>query len=371
MQNSDSKTVRAEIILACRGEIPENLQRTIKNIKATIGKYDKISVILDGPHQHLKYRLPDKVAVHQPYDLARGPGQCRHWAIMRSKAEYVTLVDGHMTFPDGWIDEICDHLSENYTDITACHMRGLDHNWIEINGEAVYDGCHIELTSREPSRKNWAINSVWNKERLDFGAIGSIMGACYGIRREWYRDIGEPLSILEAWGGDEEILSLCSWLMGGRCYLLPVTCGHIWAAPRERHGGNDISVNEWREIWANQYSMLEALPIPDAEKEELIAFIDRGNNRNEIMREHVKTRTDRIAVLKAKLENAIHSWEFLKTAQIIRPIAPTPAPAMPESPAPLPPQALVRACPFCQHPAPLNMSPHYRPRCRKCRRIIT
>ncbi len=59
--------MRAEIIIACRGELPANLHRTIQNLRDTIGDDDGISVIMDG-NQSESYKLDWRVRQFKPWE---------------------------------------------------------------------------------------------------------------------------------------------------------------------------------------------------------------------------------------------------------------------------------------------------------------
>lgn len=367
--------IRCEVIIACRGELPENIERTINSIEKTMGRNDTVTVVLDGDHDQ-QYRF----GTEQPWNGSHGPGACRDWAIKRSDAKYVVLVDGHMTFPAGWLDMIVDHLKkkENRNHTTCAFMQALDKDWQPSKTEAIYNrGCHLETIQAEESRKNWAINSKWNvdpdPELPEGGPVGAIMGACYAMRREWYHRMGDPLAILGAWGGDEEILSACTWLMGGQCYLLPFTCGHIWAAPRERKGfkadrsGNrkDITPQEWLQIWANQYAILDALPIPAVELQELVAFLDRNNPRPEKMREIVATRETAITNLKNMLKRDglkedLTTWEQLKGMGILRERTKMTIEKK---------ESVIPHCPRCGKVCRSNIGTHHL-RCNQCGRVL-
>jgi hypothetical protein len=304
--------MRAEIILTCRKELAHNLRRTTTNITLTKGADDGLTVVLDGPHRD-EYRHDGQTL--QPFDRPRGCGQCRDFAIKASKADFIIMVDGHMTFPVGWVDEICAHLAKHPKNITCCRMQGLGQHFEPLR-EGVYHGCYLQLKHPHPSMKNWFINSQWNKGApLEKGITGGIMGACYGITREWYLKIGAPLAILEAWGGDEEILAVCSWLMGGRCYLLPPVCGHIWAAKRDRP--QEDYHDKWLQ-WGNHYAMLEALPVPEPEKTDLRKHLDKGNNRENLVDSWLAPRRDAINHLREALKNRKHEWEWLKEKGIIK-----------------------------------------------------
>jgi len=305
--------IRAEIIISVRNELPHNLRRTTTNINMTLGPDDQMTVVLDGPHKIGEYHHDGQTL--QPFTEWRGCGQCRDYAIKASKAKYVILVDGHMTFPAGWVDEICAHLAKHPKDVTCCRMQGLGQHF-EVLPEEIYHGCYLMLKHPHNSMKNWWICSQWNKgEPLEKGITGGIMGACYGMTREWYLKIGAPLTILKGWGGDEEILATCSWLMGGRCYLLPPVCGHIWAAKRNRP---EVEYREKWEMWANHYAILDALPVPDAEYMDIKKHLNRGNDRNEKMTELLLLRHDAIRHLRETLLSAPRNWQWLKDKKIIK-----------------------------------------------------
>ena len=356
-----------EIIIACRGELPENLRITTDSLKETLADGDKITIVLDGK-QPERYNIPGCNIV-QPWDEWRGPGACRDWAIMESKAKIVVLVDGHMTFPRGLLkDHIREHFSDadNAFDVTCCKMQALRHDWTPSPTESIYGkGCHLETIQSMECRKTWALNAVWNREPdPDLprgGPVGALMGACYAMRRTWYKTMGQPLSILQAWGGDEEILSAVTWLCGGNVYLLPCVCGHIWAAPREPRGLNGtmaITTTEWRRMEANQYAILDALPIPAQEKQMLYKHLDSNNQRPE----EARTIAARVAPAIARLQAAIKrqakrvTWCDLREARVIREHVP-PNVEKKESGAGL--------CKKCGAPALKPQGSHH-PRCKKC-----
>jgi glycosyltransferase involved in cell wall biosynthesis len=270
-------------------------------------------VVLDGPHDDVKYFYEARTI--QPFSDWRGPGQCRDYAIRNSKAKYIIMVDGHMTFPPGWVDVICAHLDENPKDITCCLMQGLDQNWMALP-ERIYSGCHLALKHTHDTMKNWWLYSTWNKEEIEKGKIGSLMGACYGITKAWYKKIGSPLAILRGWGGDEEILSACTWLMGGRCFLLPPICGHIWAAKRLRP--DKLDYHETWELWANHYAMLDALPVPSEEYAKMKEHINKAHNKQRQINEILMQRHEAIQHLRETLQKAPHDWQWLKKNGIIK-----------------------------------------------------
>jgi hypothetical protein len=108
--------------------------------------------------------------------------------------------------------------------------------------------------------------------------------------------------------------------------------------------------------------------IQPEEYAELLAFLDKGNNRNEIMREIVERRRDAIGRVQAAIGTDATLWGRLKAQHIIRPVTPPAVVATPPAvtPAVTPPAALT-----CCGVALKNYGrPGFHPRCPKCRRIV-
>jgi glycosyltransferase involved in cell wall biosynthesis len=252
--------MRAEIIIACRGEKQENIDITIKSLLGTIGEIDGIHVVFDGMAHRPEVKEGRQVCRGVPWtDAPRGPGACRHYGAEVSNAEYIIFVDAHMTFPKGWLNQTIAHLKKHPKDITCAHMQSLNHQW-EPDGN-VYAGARLVSHTVEPTGEHWAIAAKWNKTDIGKGKIRACMGACYGMRRDHYiNGMGGPLQVLNQWGGDEEILSIATWIAGGSVYLLPYTVGHVYNAPCKRAGQTRVDqVN----ILANRLSVIEAMPIGD------------------------------------------------------------------------------------------------------------
>jgi len=57
-----------------------------------------------------------------------------------------------------------------------------------------------------------------------------VLGAFYGIKKEWYRYIG-GFELHRSWGGLEPYISLKSWFFGGECRTAPlVEVAHLFKA---------------------------------------------------------------------------------------------------------------------------------------------
>jgi len=188
-------------------------------------------------------------------------------------------------------------------------MHSLDQQAQPIAGE-LYGGAFIGYKSREFPDERWALPAKWYVPGRESGPIGCIMGACYSIRRSWYRKIDEPLKILAAWGGDEEIMSIASHLMGGTVDLLPIPVGHIYGA---KHQGRLRSDEQNRRIWGNRYAVVDSIPMEEAEREDLFGWMKRSTPPGAGWDRH------EAAALRKVLASGPVTWEAMKEQGIVRP----------------------------------------------------
>lgn len=234
-------------IISHRNELPANLHRTYYHLKS------------HGIEVELLEDLP-----------AMGCGYRRHQLIMQTKADAVVICDAHMKFSPGYFETVAEHLEKHWTDITVSRMQSLNHDWTEAPGQ-LYAGAEIRLEDRWPGEQHIPIAAKWRADDGTTGPVGAVMGACYGIHVERYREMGCPLAILRAWGGDEELLSIASWMTGGRVHLIPGTAYHMFAAPRAKHA--PLAFHEELQIWANRLAMLTAIPMADTTKIRLLSWL--------------------------------------------------------------------------------------------------
>lgn len=238
--------MKIKAIIAHRNELPKNLHRTFYHIKSHGIDVDLVS---DAP--------------------AMGCGYRRHEGIMSCKADAVLICDAHMAFSPGYFDGVIQHLKSNPKDITVSSMQSMDHDMRPIEGHVYYGG-------RPKIKDRWDQNYIpfaikWRNKNTGYEPIGGVMGACYGMTVENYRNMGQPLSILRAWGCDEELLSAAAWMTGGRCHMIPGVAYHMFAAPRSNP--ENLSDAEAVEIWANRLAVINAIPMPAGLKRELTSHL--------------------------------------------------------------------------------------------------
>jgi len=211
------------VIMTIRGDEPKAAQTAI-NARDAAGCPVEVVAVYDGTEPDSDLPVDQILAHRNP----RGIGPSRHKGIMAAKYAVVLLVDAHMDFEPGYGKVILEHFRKrsNYKDVTCgrCIPSMLDLS--PMSGERGYTGARFSLKSEETGGEKWCLSGKWSAQ--DEGEIGCVFGACYGFRRAWYKEIGEPLNLLRGWFGDEEYLSISSWLAGGRVVLLDYWTSHLF-----------------------------------------------------------------------------------------------------------------------------------------------
>lgn len=303
--------MKTEIIIAVRGEMPSNLMRTVKQAAAVA----PVCLILDGQEQRNVVPYEDGVdgiRIETPWRVPRGCGAARDHGIKTSEANLMVVIDGHMILPDGWLAEIEAYHLRRSNHLTCCQMQSYEQDGETPIGEP-QGAAFLSYKSREVHNLYWAISAKWNSPPAEPGEVCAIMGACYAFRRKWYETLGCPLEILRAWGGDEEILSIATHLMGGRVVMLPLTIGHIYKA---QHHGRQVTADEQDAIWANRFAIVDAIPMDATETVDLYEWMQRTSKMN--------NRRPATLAAAVELRNVLctgrRTWEELKEDGIVRPL---------------------------------------------------
>ena len=125
-------------------------------------------------------------------------------------------------------------------------------------------GAYIDF-----SNDGVGLESKWSykKPTNDFMfAVPSVMGATYASSVKWWKYI-RGLEGLRSYGEDESYMAIKTWLMGGRCYILPyLGIGHLYRQskpythPNSDHIFNKIFLVElFVEVKERQGNMLDAI----------------------------------------------------------------------------------------------------------------
>ena len=154
----------------------------------------------------------------------------RHQGIgMAAEAEFVLIVDAHMAFPPGWADRMCDVLRDHPKGFLCVECRGLEEKtW----APGRVSGYGAEFRENEPTKEGRARPCMvkWHRQRWSTDAVAECpvpLGACYGMRRDWYLEgLGGVWQHHRGWGRSEQMLALMNWICGGENLVLQ----DVWAA---------------------------------------------------------------------------------------------------------------------------------------------
>jgi len=204
------------VIIPTRQERPDVLRATVEQA----GAEADVCVIYDGER---KQGLPCREI---EMGTRNGPAQARHAGITTSSADVIVLTDSHMTFKKGWADAIAKAHKQEGNLLTCCRMEALRRSGRSY-GEPIQGGAQLWLDITH-NTMSLPVAAIWNDPPRLRGKISCVMGACYGLRREWYDAIGQPLADLWGWGMEEETLSIKTHLAGGMVNLLPQVVGHMF-----------------------------------------------------------------------------------------------------------------------------------------------
>ena len=155
--------MKTEIIIAVRGEIPGNLERTVDEAL----KVAPVCVVYDGREALKKgvapFRLEPREGLRtiDKWDKPRGPGAARHAGIVSSEAALIVICDGHMTFPEGWMDEIEGYHKHRQNRLTCCRMQSLGQDG-EPLPDAPRSGAELIMTTKEAAGNFWALSAKWH-----------------------------------------------------------------------------------------------------------------------------------------------------------------------------------------------------------------
>lgn len=225
------------IIITCLNEQKE-LNDTIVSLCSTCDP-SRVEVIVVDDCSSCRITAPSPfVKVIQNHQRC-GVGPSRHIGALHARGEWILLTDAHMRFSAGWL-EAAEHVARDYNRNILYNgmMLGLDEGRPYLDQHAgEYYGATFNFYGPDrnnPAKKQW-FESVWLDHRPADGAdIPSIMGAVYLMNREWFLHLG-ALRHLRSWGVDEQILSLKTWLAGGKVVFLPeLKLGHVFRGPKRR-----------------------------------------------------------------------------------------------------------------------------------------
>lgn len=197
-----------------------------------------------------------------------GPGRNRHRGIeYASDAEVIVIIDAHMRFRGNVLAKMIRHVKEHGGLLVPyCH-----NNAALSFDDQPYAGARMVWGSQDDDiNQRCALVAKWSKDQQP-GPRTAVMGACYVFRRDWYYAVGQPLSILNGWGCDEELLSIACWLSGHVPVLFDGHVAHLYRARPPW----PVQPSSYAKVTENRRRMISAV-CPDAsDRHDLYAW--QGN----------------------------------------------------------------------------------------------
>lgn len=163
---------------------------------------------LEATIESAKKSAPKNAVVYTVEDKnGEGPGRTRHKGITQSVGDIIIIIDAHMMFKDDALKIMAKHAEK----VGLCCAQTYHNEKCAFEGQP-YRGARLVYKAKEGNHYSCLVGK-WSDAKKA-GEVTCVMGGCYAFTREWYYKVGQPLAMLDGWGGDEEILSIASWLSG-------------------------------------------------------------------------------------------------------------------------------------------------------------
>jgi len=238
--------LKYSVIIAERNE--PDLVATVDNIKANSAAHVIVMSDKDG----------------------KGPQYMRNKGIeLASGSEVVIVMDGHMRVKAGTLDAMAAWCTDNPKSVAVAEC--FHHDEETWTGQP-YSGARFAWKDHgKDADEPQSFTAKWREDHT-VGQIPCVMGACYGMARDWYiNGLRKPWAFGTGWGCDEEIISAATWLRGGTVDLLPLQVWHRARKPVQVP--YNLSRRELLGVWANRTRTIDMLPMPTEQKTELLRHI--------------------------------------------------------------------------------------------------
>ena len=215
------------VIIPFRNEGKE-VFRTIEELRLHCDKNFRVVVINDASEDKFDYsELGGMSNVEYIQNTkSKGVAACRDMGASLAQTPYLLFLDAHMFVTSDILSPLHEFLKEN-PHALACLQTVVYEGMAPVRrpGRAITRGCRINFSPKKLWMTEWQILTPEDDDK-NILEIPCVMGAAYGISREYYNYL-HGLKGLSGYGGDEQLLSTKVWREGGRCVLLKdVEIGH-------------------------------------------------------------------------------------------------------------------------------------------------
>lgn len=235
-----------------------DIAQTVMSIHATAGNQVEIIVVNDGGF------VPNVAGCKIVHNRQRcGSGPSRHIGAIYATGEWLLHTDSHMRFEKGWYEAFCaavhrpgvinmDDWRGDGKTVFCGTMIALER---DLSQHGDYSGAKLNLVGPDPgdASKQQVFEENWSKHE-NGQDVGCLMGAVAFVSRDWYLTLA-PHRHLRSWGKEEIMLSLKTWLSGGRIEMLSgVRVGHIFRGKKEKVPyeipGQNLLYNKLFAMWS-------------------------------------------------------------------------------------------------------------------------
>jgi glycosyltransferase involved in cell wall biosynthesis len=238
---------RLSIVVPYHNEGLEFISTTIRSIQDTIDVHPYEIIIVDD-HSNTPLSPIEGVTILR-HDKPKGVGQAFDTGVREAKSDNLFLMGSDIRFiPNQWASNMIGEINKHpkaFTCTTCIGLNAESEEGMDINkrrNRSRRNGANIlvfhdkKSHSKKPENFRNILECQWlplyrgvSKESFE---IPSILGAAYGVKKEWY-DYIDGWWGHRSWGTLEPYISLKSWFMGGSCRTAPdIETGHIF----KRHG---------------------------------------------------------------------------------------------------------------------------------------
>ncbi|MDR2993326.1 MAG: glycosyltransferase [Bacillus cereus] len=202
------------------------LFNTLRSFKDSTNFPFNIILVNDGSTDGFDYKqVADEFgAFYIEHGERKGPAISRNEGVFACSTKYFLLLDAHMrVYQTDWISRVIEELEERADVLLCCSTLDLNKNG-EINVESpIGYGASINLS-------DLSVNWIHGKEDKEGDSIEvpCVLGASYACSKKYWTKL-HGLNGLCAYGFEEQLISIKTWLSGGKCNVLKdVKIGHIF-----------------------------------------------------------------------------------------------------------------------------------------------
>ncbi len=233
--------MEASIIVTYHNEGQGFIEECISQIINSVDIEHEIIVVDDCSLRPLKHIDGVKIIRNKHNE---GVGFSFDIGVKNSKYENIILSACDMRFiKNNWVSKIVEEINNYPKSLLCTSCVGLNREKpenMDFEKRRLRSKCYgatilmfhdSNSNPRKEKTFRGIIEAKWNKppiDRTQSYEIPCILGACYGVKKDWYNYI-DGFWGHRRWGSLEPYISLKSWMFGGSCRCAPhIETGHIF-----------------------------------------------------------------------------------------------------------------------------------------------